>query len=139
MSNETDEANSKVIAEGVKEGVTKGLAQAAGRASIKFKDKRILAIFVVVVLVGAYFLWTQGRTTHRVDTNQQHSQDATYALCVIVAKNSTSFDRLVNQLTTNIQNSKTLSPAEKQAALDSYDIVRQDIPDCAALARQKGN
>lgn len=119
---------SAVIAEGVAGGL--------GRAKVGLTDRRLLLIFLFVVVIGAVFFWRQDQLTRKIDSNQRHAQDASHAVCIATDEGNTRVNKVLAQLSMNIANSTALTPAQKEAAQQSYAQLLLPVVDCSKLADQ---
>lgn len=101
-----------------------------GLAWLRSFDVRILIIYVFVLLIatGMYYgLSLQQRSAHRSDL---HFERAIIANCVQVNSANAKFNGVLDQLTTNVNNSTALTPSEKQQALETYGELHLPITVC---------
>lgn len=142
MSDSTSEA----LAEGVAKGVETGIKAARGRWRNWFNDKRLIVIYLVlVVIAGVWISYVQVQANDikhaqrdiRISQQQiEANQAAVKTNCEAQNKSASSFNQFIDQAIQNANNTTGLTPAQKQAAIDKYAPLHQAVLDCSHLAGQ---
>lgn len=114
------------IATGIEEGVK--------HSRVRLNDRRLLLIFLFVVIIGVYFFWRLDQQTNKINTNQHNLQTAVYNNCTVTDQGNAKVNVVLKQLAANAQNSTALTPAQKQEAIATYVGLNLPIVDCSKLA-----
>lgn len=148
---EQDEHDTNVLAEGVRQGVAQGINDAKGKWRNWFNDKRLLIIYLVVILILAVvltYVTVYVKSLHNAQRDIKQSQDqinqgqrqievnqrAVKANCEAQNASAQKFNTFIDQAIANANNTTGLTPEQKQAAIDRYAPLHEAILDCSHLA-----
>lgn len=117
--------------------INHAIAQALGDAKIRHNDKRllILFVFVIVALTIMGVGLTRANSTVRNTQRNQHNSEQKFeqqiiANCQIVRAGNLKVNHIIEQLTVNAKNTKGLTPEQKMRAQEAYASLRLPVTIC---------
>lgn len=127
--------------------ISEGIAEGVRKSKIRLTDRRMIVIYLVlVVFVILSTLWQQSQTNKVKNSQDQiqqlqrqlqdfqvRAQQAAVANCEATNTGNRTFNTTLTQLAMNAQNATSLTAEQKAAAVETYGRLHLTITDCSKL------
>lgn len=110
--------------------ITEAIAAALGERKVRLSDRRLLLIYLFVVLLIVITTSYLGHNQRQANLDRREFEYAASKNCLANRQNTVNFNAFIDKLIASYRQSKLLTPQEKEERSRLFTGAKLEVPDC---------